>query len=88
MITQTVTFLKKKPVIGSNINSDKKHNFTSLLPPYIVYIQQKQSYEGYRKCIPPTNEVNITSKLPHDFLSLMSLCFNNAIHQLKIRSQS
>lgn len=79
----------KQTVIASNVNSDKKHNFTSLCPPYIIYRQQKKVYEaGYKKCVPETNEVNITSKLPYDFLTLMSLCFNNAIQQLKINTQS
>lgn len=87
-LTQTVKFLKKKTVITSNINSDKEYNFNSLLPSYIVYIQQNHSYEGgYRKSAPETNEVNITSKLHYDFLSLMLLCFNNAVRKLKINTQ-
>lgn len=46
MIYPDSNLSKENPATSSNITSDNKHNFISLLPPYIVYIQQIHSYEG------------------------------------------
>lgn len=74
-LTQSNIFLKKA-IIASKVNSDKKHNFISLLTSYIVYIQQKHSYEGgCRKCIPQKNEVNITSKLTYELPESYAIMF-------------